>query len=1679
MDDEIKLAVESAIEDHIKRLGPHYEKHDLAYKGYHDKIDPFIVDITGIDFADLFSLLNLLLLVDLCQSSIGVCSVRFPGISTGEVLPIPTEMYPDVRRDQRALGELSALAELSREAEPIYRFLAFLDHFGLFDSLLDVGAGGRSVVDGLTGKLRGVLMYYSGAGTKGSRVLPLMPIRDGGDLLQFGTSKIIREWSEALPPDVQSAPLFADGEFARVFGYHLVENILQHSARSAAADDQRAPTMMGAAAMRVLYPETIAKLQNSYPERMRHALHASPLGMLEICVGDHGVGLANTIRDALGNERRRVGLPAAVTVDECVAFAFHPLGSRKPREERLGGAHALNRILNSVAKYGGALRLRTGGRELFYGGADLQRRLVAWEGPLGVAPDSARDSIHPLGTQMQVLLPITAERGGRRAPREGEAESKPSGRPIQIVVTGVYLREASRPDAPISDRDKRQLSSLGNLLAEEPQQAVIAYDFSRRDWGEKDFNGLLATQERILHAKCCIGINLDAGAATTLRQRELQDPWTAQDVADRHFLSELASYHRVFPVMDLVGHIWWFGLAHYPFDALLTRLLDSTKPLTVDDLLDGGNGAPATDAQALLSYLAANAMLFENMGDPAPGEAPSVNGGATSAGWRSRISRGDFHEARSRVVAQRFPQLLREAGAIRQDGKLYRLISADEFTGTFFQLTPLLQDEQVADQIVDWLIGAVNELVPPNVQAVSLVGVTGPVELLGRRLASRIAGVGAEGVSLGHYWRIDDEQLLRAGEWPQHAIVLSDVISTGETLKGVLDVLAERHFVTLGVVNLLKLRIESGDERQPDDGDGDSGRALFWEQPPEAGEIPHFHLWETSVARSLPGAVVEASEDESNLVFVEPFSLYEFDYDALSRKRLRESAEVRENIERLTLLEDNDTLRAGHWVYGGHHFRYTISFGRLFEIDRLAGSLAHRLVQVCADWKIDEILLPLHSHIGALLPRLQTALRLLSGKEIPASFCLATKELSARPYYLLPRKVDRDIGARAAQLATARGSGLRYLILDDTIASGRTVDTLMRAMVRSARKAAQKHGLPVSPVEFVGVFAVLDRQGFARRTFTGGVRRMSLFGDARRENRARHELSLDFDFDYWVDLDLPVASRYDCEDCRELVALREARLRLGRDHLVGDELQSRERELRRRSTETPAFRSEHQRPLASSMELLDLRVKTVELALLHYSLFLRQGYPVSKLLVIYAQFLNARTGDDDDNSVLALVEMGRLLIRNWRKIASQHQTASFLAMLSREVERGSLIARRLLPELGRVMAERDYEELDAFVRGAVGRLASFNEENDPDSSRRSNLFFGLAVFVHYLQLFGRSPDGERTRGEEVLGRLRRQADIVFASAEAAGSIGHAMVDVFRTASVPSTFLSRLLLVLDHTVRARRHGHLDLLPLQLERVGRGVEPGVVGRHHLVEQIREFAHSLRAVAEQFPTVFSSRSSTTSRSALELLAYHILFLERISKAIEGGASVAAEEFRQLARTVSSQFPTQKVSPLFRALRSMVIDLKAVLRHVKKSVEERAPGRWPTEVFGSPADVQVLAVSEQDVIDLLENYLVDPKPDLAFAPEPRLCVSVEVTWSRLNLRCCRVLVYSNLASPEELERSMETGPGLTAFGRFDRRLFGVSAQFRGRAVMPPAPDGFEYSGAVELELQLAFPTTGEVRDV
>jgi len=945
--------------------------------------------------------------------------------------------------------------------------------------------------------------------------------------------------------------------------------------------------------------------------------------------------------------------------------------------------------------------------------------------------------------------------------------------------------------------------------------------------------------------------------------------------------------------------------------------------------------------------------------------------------------------------------------------------------------------------------------------------ITAPVELAALHVANSMISHDVFVLNLGYFSSLDRENILNTTDWHLPTFVLGDIINSGKTVKEITKLLNEFSMPLRGVIALIRFS-ENGEEDVFREG-------MFWNTTTgnEAfGEIPLFYMTETK----RPASVSEQQAwdlSESTLFYIEPFSLEIFAYDSLSRSNPKKGRRVNTNAMELLSLEKIDSLRYGHLAYGSHHFIISVDIKRLLSSDEILGPIVSQIIDICHTKKISHVLFPLHSNIGRILPKISTALLLHHGMDLDYSFCVSTKTLTDRPFYLLPMKVKKAIRT-AAEIISKGGEGIRLLILDDAVASGRTLETLIRAIVLECREVVTEKKLAKCPVEMVHVFSIIDRQGLAKGTLIRGIDKISIMqpSDARRK---KDTWSFEFSYDRWLALDMPVAEAETCEICNERSHLTHflETSQLPHNHGAMIALRKRIDDLKVNSTESPAFMNQQQHILPIAIKIGRVNATTFELAYLEFLSQIQGGYPMNALIKRYKDiFKEFSMHDIENNEGLTLLqqEMLRTFIKKWHIVTSQWSGLILRDELLPIIQGGNDLARVILTEAGLKMGERNAKTsvLRELFEAGVTALISFDKASDYDEKKQENLYIGCSIF-YLLYAYRRNEDNYELAKDKHQKLTRQISDYLQEKIEQRSSSRYSafalrnISQIVLACASKENFLPSFYFILNHTVRAARSTHHShLVPAILTRLVKMEEFSNREYSILWDTLSYFMRCLKIVVENYPELLTPTATLVYDSFMH-------YLRQLIDVLGSGQNTQdiSRRARYLASEVRNLYPHQITNPLFQRLADTQISLFDVL----KSIELRASSMNIYVHFDKKLDtlkpIYIMARSKELVESILDNYTMRVDIDRVGDKQLVSYFTIDTEKDLANIRRVQLTLRTNYRDYDDVEQNLLSGSGMTELGARDLELFGLEGRCEATKY---EKDGIIYTSIVILKFCQGF---------
>jgi hypothetical protein len=916
---------------------------------------------------------------------------------------------------------------------------------------------------------------------------------------------------------------------------------------------------------------------------------------------------------------------------------------------------------------------------------------------------------------------------------------------------------------------------------------------------------------------------------------------------------------------------------------------------------------------------------------------------------------------------------------------------------------------------------------------------------------------------LGYQSALDEEMLFNSEDWGHiPTIIIADIVNSEKSISQIVEFTVTKCLMLKGYVSLIRLQDESTDAVP---------RSLYWDPPPNLlGELPKFFVAEYS--RPLKAKVEELSGiTEENFFIVEPHSLEVFSQKSLSGAYDINSPKGKRNQNRLTQLEEANALRFGHWISGSHHFMITTSINKILTDDILGPNICNEILNKIKESDIDIVLMPLHSHISDIIPRLTTAVKLASSKSVIFSLCLSTKAMTTNSFYMLPKPIKDIIAKHAEHAKDSTHQKLNIMILDDAIATGRTLDTIIRSIMLQIRKVVKKNNLTSSPIALIHSYTIIDRQGRAKSTLLTGISTLSCQGDG--EWHSDHPIELNFKHDRWLDVDMPVYDRESCKICFErnqLQALVNSSF-VSMDHSAVHEIKNRIFELRPQSSEVPAFLDMNKRllPLPVIIGHNSEAAGSVELALWEINNLINRGASFKTLLAEYnnlystypAEFAENKT---EENQQILIIENLRLLTKEWNKLNSQAEGQNWIDILQYHIDRGGVISKVALWEAGNALATSNNEYVDLLLtlfEFGLNRLAALDIQSDPNGKKRENIYIGLVLYIlsnNYLE----SLSSKRSIGENNPITIKMLKFVSSINKESLDILTRIYLDeivsFLHRADNRDNFMPALMSVLNQTVRPGRHNHDHLLPSLLSSILKN-KAGQNEVRLVRDILADLLHCIDVIDRRFFSLFDNESRAT-------LPFYRKNIEQIISEIGKGTDCATDKVKSLVSKLYRHYPHQHHNPLYQALRRTQVSIKHILSLITTKCSVRNP---IIEVLLDSSctgidNVNVIAPNIKIIEELVSNFTVNASIVMSSGVNPKLLVKVVHSIEKETIGKLQLHFYSNYNNDKNCILNILNGPGIKEASTRTLELF--------RIKIFPIDDAIgEYNMHIVLELCIGYP--------
>lgn len=1315
-----------------------------------------VVDLSHISFVDLSTWI---VVVSLLERLLGDPKIDSVAVHLfGDTDPIPSR--EDFRRAMEA--SLGAGPEMSRR-KAVYRLARFLKDAGTITALERADRSKRIQFPFIDFHEIERPVYKAADGDH-TVVHGLTRVSSASECYRFVDSRDINIWRAAMSNRFESSPLFESEELWRVMCHELAVNIVDHSSATGFLSVRVVEHPLDSAGMlRPWCHTSFGSLPKALQPVMRN-------GFIEVCVSDAGTGIVATLEPAY-RHRFNLSPEQPVTPGEVLEFAFDEFGTRKTDADSWAtDVHALARVLHMVERYGGVLKVSSGGLSVKYEGlGEPFGRLPNHHGYRSTATTAWYE--HIPGTHIQLLLPLhprqAHDHSATRRPvlqrplpnRFFAQPNKPKGHLVPLTTYFGRRDEAAGAEERLSFFTTCE--RLTRELMQRPRSEPVVFDFGDLAWNEAQAETFLVKLQNVLQYRPALLIEIDPKLARGITALEQQQRPLHGD-GNSVFLE---SYSRIgMPVLglDSDGRPFIFGLRDAACEAALERLIYG--PASIRDLTSGG-----VSESKLRRVLSSASPLFEP---------------ADRNRWRCAWNEEALAVEAARSIERHFEAVAtanqawrgkavmdqaRDADVTHSVSPKYHLPWINEWRSDFLDMSRILARGRHADEIAQRLVyrleHGLTRLGRSMGDVDALACTSAPALLLASALhrwwrQPRRPAV----VDLGYYVlsnRLEDIPAVTAGGG---ALIIEDLIDSGDSSKRLVATLQKQNTSVLAILGFARFnsRLTAARATSIDFG---------WTTSDEmVGSVPTHVMLE--IPRPPSCEALSSDEDDRYAFVIERRSLRPVRYPTLRREFApgRDGDLERRNryMELLDQSREGCLVAAGHYVYGPRHYAVAVDI-RSALASEVGDRIAPWIADVCeglsqrasAPWEtaraqqfdgdVSVVLMPLHSQIHYLWPRVEHLLSLRNRRQ-PMWLLDATIFTGRGPEYLIPSQLQHQL---QSALQSASGGGLRILVIDDAAASGRTAETVLATILRLSNLVKTRSRSKHSPVQWIRYFVVLNQMDYPQNLLWSTLDRV---GDD----------SIPFMFNSFAPfMGMAVYDAGTCPSCQTVTRLRRLE-RSAASNLADDAQHWIARTLKTlepRAIDAPGFRpprTRFSRPLTvlasrsgAGRPPSQYHAHHADTAIWRFLELMYLAYPPADVLRQLAEAWPHTSNPPNHNDEAEFQRYRQAVldwcIRHWPRVAADGSAHAVIAAIEKEFDENTGIAVRVFEPCATLIHEPEVRRL---VERLIDRLATLEMDRQStgllpqeERGRRSATVF-QALTLLFLQAspaeIGVSPDGSHS-----------------------------------------------------------------------------------------------------------------------------------------------------------------------------------------------------------------------------------------------------------------------------------------------------------------------------------------------
>ncbi len=1384
-------------------LGSHWSESSAVgfANAHHASSNSVTLDLSNVDFLTLFEWSMAVARIErlLDNPAVSEFAIDLIGETKAQVVPA-TDFLSFKNTKKRSPEYTQADYALSSR---VYELAGFMESIGTRDVLNNRAERTARVfypgIDISDLNLAGSYIQ----GKRHSVLLGLTRIDNKEDCRQFLDDHRILSWRNAMGKRFYQSPLFESEEIWRVLCHELAVNIWEHSKAA------------GFISARVVESPIANKNLRSwcsltYGSDIDPRDRAMAKGFLELCVVDNGKGFVETLKDIYVERSGRA--EGSVTPEDVLCFAFDEFGTSKSGEESWATErHALGRILQIVAKYGGLLTLRSGGAEIFY--KSEGRGFERIPNHLGYVPQRIKKFPSVvLGAYLQVILPLHPhiDLAKRREFRPALSVNLPESyriEPDQARGHLVPLREELEiTDSGVGREDQRAFrlacEKLSRKIMKRSRNEALILDFGDLNWTPGQFETLLHLLQNVLQNRPVLLVEIEPHLAKAVDDLERESAPTQLEldgieVSERIYLETFSRIHSPLLGLDQNGKRFLFGLLDQRYKDPLLSLVETeaTVDILSTEVVDGVPLRKST-LQIILNQTSSAFDVSKNaLGKPV---------------WRTIWDPRTLAAQASRAISRHFDQVAERSGAWRRSVKggtsgtpqlsKFHLPWLAEWRKDFLEASKILSRERHADEIAQRLIYRLRLFLESNgedFQSVrALACVTTPALLLASALHRWWPADPRPAIAdLGHYMMLNDEKDLPVIVRSGNVIVVQDVLDKQHVSGGLVAALNKKGIKVLCVCGFVQLvrgleatRVTAVNE--------------WWQRT--VLDPPRHALVQTP--RPEESAPPKDPKEDANAFWVEPRSLHPFRYKTLRRDFVLGRDPFLDRRDYYLRLfdrhEGGSLLTSGHYVYGRRHYIITLDIRRALT-GKIGDEIAHWLASICEGrlltdkvrWDseralplvgdVTAVLMPLHSQIHYVWPKVENILA-QRGRRQPNWWLESTLFTGAGPHYWLPSQFLIQVREAVREsIESMRGPEeltehpLRVLILDDAIVSAHTAENILATILREIKKAFALLGPQMgrrdrtpevcpNPLQWIRYFAFLNQMDNSSHDVWHSL---PVIGSKRIPILFQEFAPL---------MGVPIYNEESCPFCQDIKRLTLLKSKCRQVIADGAERWTEERiqELQAVAVDSPDFRGPKTLVLKRPIEVLTTRSRPalnldkftfgdVDTAIWRFYELMYLSYPPNDLLEALSTVRASSKSAHRSEYERYRWAVYDWCLQNWSRIRANAAQSIFVKCAAQEVKENTPLASRILEKAAIRSSDA---HIIQFVGIVIKRIAKLEKQayrlkarlrsKEQEMTRLTN---GLTLFLlgvpqeELAKIALTSPQSPTPRSQNLLAYLDRES----------------------------------------------------------------------------------------------------------------------------------------------------------------------------------------------------------------------------------------------------------------------------------------------------------------------------------